>query len=170
MPNNVASCIALLAILFLTGATEAESQPRSNSTAPVVLETGTRRSASRRAEQDLEAAVLKALLGPMLVSENGGLFGAGAAGKQWQSMMAEQIAEQIAASGRLSLLRAAAPGGSTRQGRRPAGNNRNVPMQDCPPQGCTGPGGWRTSAKRSFEDDGRMPADKRALTAIRENR
>ena len=40
----------------------------------------------------------------MLPKENSKMFGTGNAGKMWQSLLAEKLADQIAASGRLKLL------------------------------------------------------------------
>jgi len=57
-----------------------------------------------KARKQFEAFALQAFIGAMLPKENAHLFGTGSAGKLWQSMMAEKLADQIASSGRLKLL------------------------------------------------------------------
>ena len=57
-----------------------------------------------KARKSFEAFALQAFIGSMLPKENTKLFGTGSAGKLWQSVMAEKLAEQIASSGRLKLL------------------------------------------------------------------
>ncbi len=61
-------------------------------------------SRASKARQDFEAFVLQAMLGAMMPEGSSKLFGTGPAGKIWQSMLSEQMAGQIAASGRLRLL------------------------------------------------------------------
>lgn len=51
-----------------------------------------------------DAFVLKTFVEAMLPKETEGLFGTGTAGEFWRSMLAEKIAEQLAASTQLSLL------------------------------------------------------------------
>jgi hypothetical protein len=92
-------------------------------------------SARRKAEQELEAIYLQALVAPMLARKDSGRLGAGAAGQHWQSLMAEQIAMSLAASGQLRLLatspRAGAKSDSAPQALR------------CPAGQCAGADGWR---------------------------
>jgi hypothetical protein len=57
-----------------------------------------------KARRSFEAFALQAFIGAMLPKENEKLFGTGSAGKLWQSLMAEKLADQIASSGRLKLL------------------------------------------------------------------
>ena len=65
-----------------------------------------------KARRSFEAFALQVFIGSMLPKENAKLFGTGSAGKLWQSLMAEKLADQIAASGRLKLLPDAAVGGA----------------------------------------------------------
>ncbi|HWV82693.1 MAG TPA: hypothetical protein VNZ50_14780 [Hyphomicrobiaceae bacterium] len=57
-----------------------------------------------KARRSFEAFALQAFIGAMLPKETEKLFGTGSAGKLWQSLMAEKLADQIASSGRLKLL------------------------------------------------------------------
>jgi hypothetical protein len=57
-----------------------------------------------KARKSFEAFALQAFIGAMLPKETEKLFGTGSAGKLWQSLMAEKLADQIASSGRLKLL------------------------------------------------------------------
>lgn len=60
-----------------------------------------RRRASRRS---FEAFAMQTFIDAMLPDETVKLFGTGSAGKMWKSMLAEQLAGQITASGRLRLV------------------------------------------------------------------
>lgn len=84
-----------------------------------------------KARKQFEAFALQAFIGAMLPKENAHLFGTGSAGKLWQSMMAEKLADQIASSGRLKLLpdepsvaAAAAPAQATGSQTKPNGEAR----------------------------------------------
>lgn len=57
-----------------------------------------------KAQKSFETFALQTFIGSMLPKENSKMFGTGNAGKMWQSLLAEKLAEQIAASGRLKLL------------------------------------------------------------------
>lgn len=57
-----------------------------------------------KAQKSFEAFALQTFIGSMLPKENSKMFGTGNAGKMWQSLLAEKLAEQITASGRLKLL------------------------------------------------------------------
>jgi peptidoglycan hydrolase FlgJ len=57
-----------------------------------------------KAQKSFEAFALQTFIGSMLPKENNKMFGTGNAGKMWQSLLAEKLAEQITASGRLKLL------------------------------------------------------------------
>lgn len=57
-----------------------------------------------KARKTFETFALQSFIGSMMPKENDKMFGTGSAGKLWQSLMAEKLAEQIAASGRLKLL------------------------------------------------------------------
>ena len=61
---------------------------------------------ARRAEQapiKLESVVLTELIGQMLPKDTPSAYGQGYAGDMWRSMLAERVADQIAASGRLGI-------------------------------------------------------------------
>jgi peptidoglycan hydrolase FlgJ len=57
-----------------------------------------------KAQKSFETFALQTFIGSMLPKENNKMFGTGNAGKMWQSLLAEKLAEQIMASGRLKLL------------------------------------------------------------------
>lgn len=57
-----------------------------------------------KARKSFEAFALQVFIGSMLPKENAKMFGTGSAGKLWQSLLAEKLADQIASSGRLKLL------------------------------------------------------------------
>jgi hypothetical protein len=57
-----------------------------------------------KAQKSFESFALQTFIGSMLPKENSKMFGTGNAGKMWQSLLAEKLAEQITASGRLKLL------------------------------------------------------------------
>ena len=57
-----------------------------------------------KAQKSFETFALQTFIGSMLPKENSKMFGTGNAGKMWQSLLAEKLADQIAASGRLKLL------------------------------------------------------------------
>lgn len=57
-----------------------------------------------KARKSFEAFALQVFISSMLPKESEKLFGTGSAGKLWQSLMAEKLADQIASSGRLKLL------------------------------------------------------------------
>ena len=57
-----------------------------------------------KAQKSFEAFALQTFIGSMLPKENSKMFGTGNAGKMWQSLLAEKLADQITASGRLKLL------------------------------------------------------------------
>ena len=74
----------------------------------------TSKAAHARAQESFEAVTLQILLGSMMPNDQGGLFGAGPAGRMWKSLMVEKLAEQIAQSGSLSLIpRSAKPEAGT---------------------------------------------------------
>jgi Rod binding domain-containing protein len=58
-----------------------------------------------RAKVEFEAMMLNSFIGDMLPKESAALFGQGAAGDIWRSMLSEQISRQIAKSGALGLSR-----------------------------------------------------------------
>ncbi len=52
-----------------------------------------------------EAMMLSPLVGEMLPKDASNVFGSGTAGDMWRSMLAEQVSQQIAKSGKLGLAR-----------------------------------------------------------------
>jgi peptidoglycan hydrolase FlgJ len=56
-----------------------------------------------RAKVDFEASLLSNLVGEMLPKDMDSVYGQGTAGDIWRSMMGDQIAHQIAKSGRLGI-------------------------------------------------------------------
>lgn len=60
-------------------------------------------SREEKARTQLEAVFLSQFIGEMLPKDAGGVFGQGYAGDMWRSMLAERVADQIAASGRLGI-------------------------------------------------------------------
>jgi Rod binding domain-containing protein len=63
----------------------------------------TANSRARKAETQLESVVLSQFIGEMLPKDAPGAFGEGYAGDMWRSMLAERVADKIAASGRLGI-------------------------------------------------------------------
>ncbi|MGE0627035.1 MAG: rod-binding protein [Hyphomicrobiaceae bacterium] len=103
----------------------------------------------RKANQEFEAAALQVMLAPMFSRKDSKLFGEGVAGKYWQSMLSEQIARQIATSGRLHLMPVAG-------GRRLPQTRRNpigaMAVPACKGQGCPEKGGWTTRVQRVSQE------------------
>jgi Rod binding domain-containing protein len=82
------------------------SQPGAAPTASGPLATPAMSPAAKaaKAQKSFEAFALQTFIGSMLPKENSKMFGTGNAGKMWQSLLAEKLADQITASGRLKLL------------------------------------------------------------------
>lgn len=82
------------------------SQPGSAPTAGAPLAAPAMSPAAKaaKAQKSFEAFALQTFIGSMLPKENSKMFGTGNAGKMWQSLLAEKLADQITASGRLKLL------------------------------------------------------------------
>jgi hypothetical protein len=72
--------------------------------APLTTPPMTPSAKAGKAQKSFEAFALQTFIGSMLPKENNKMFGTGNAGKMWQSLLAEKLAEQITASGRLKLL------------------------------------------------------------------
>jgi hypothetical protein len=117
----------VILVLLAGGDVRAGSLPPSASSA----EPDARARASSKARRELEAVSLQVLIAPMFSGRGGGTFGTGAAGRQWQAMMTEQIARAVAAGGRLRLLPGVRPATAPvarrdpshgRQRERPNGN------------------------------------------------
>jgi flagellar protein FlgJ len=58
-----------------------------------------------RAKVEFEAMMLNSFVGELLPKDSASVFGEGAAGDMWRSMLSEQISRQIAKSGALGLSR-----------------------------------------------------------------
>ncbi len=71
--------------------------------APPPAAAGAPLSREAKAERQLESVVLSEFIGEMLPKEAPSVFGQGYAGDMWRSMLAERVADQIAASGRLGI-------------------------------------------------------------------
>ncbi len=70
---------------------------------PPVLPFGAPVSRAQKAETKLESVMLGEFIGEMLPKDTPSAFGQGYAGDMWRSMLAERVADQIAASGRLGI-------------------------------------------------------------------
>jgi flagellar protein FlgJ len=60
-------------------------------------------SRAQTAQTKLESVILSEFIGEMLPKDTPSAFGQGYAGDMWRSMLAERVADQIAASGRLGI-------------------------------------------------------------------
>lgn len=85
-----------------TATTSAAGSPGTGATAPMQAPNAAERNA--KARKSFETFALQVFIGSMLPKEDNKHFGTGSAGKLWQSLMAEKLADQIAASGRLKFL------------------------------------------------------------------
>lgn len=61
-------------------------------------------STADKAQKALEAFALQTFIEAMLPKESNRMFGSGSAGKMWQSLLAEKLAEAITASRQLKLI------------------------------------------------------------------
>ncbi len=61
--------------------------------------------AAAHAKVEFEAMMLNSFVGELLPKDSSAVFGEGAAGDMWRSMLSEQISHQIAKSGALGLSR-----------------------------------------------------------------
>jgi flagellar protein FlgJ len=75
----------------------------AGATAPVSPRPGAPLSAAKKAQHMLESAFLTQFLDEMLPKDTPSAFGQGYAGDMWRSMLAQRVADQIAASGRLGI-------------------------------------------------------------------
>lgn len=100
-------------------------------------------SRASKARQDFEALVLQVMLGSMMPEGSSKLFGAGPAGQIWQSMLSEQMARQIAASGRLRLL------GDRPDATAGAASAAGIASSRTPSE----PAGWRTRIEVETADE-----------------
>ena len=76
----------------------------AGASAPLTMPATNPTAKAAKAQKSFEAFALQTFIGSMLPKENNKMFGTGNAGKMWQSLLAEKLADQIAASGRLKLL------------------------------------------------------------------
>jgi hypothetical protein len=106
---------------------------------------------SRKAEQELDAIALQALLGPMLSGPQAGRLGPGPAGRHWQTMMIEQLARHLAESGQLRLARMPSP---------------QIAPAPCPKTAIAGPGGWTTVVASAVRKE--APSAHGACTRVHE--
>jgi hypothetical protein len=109
-PDRAAAVVKKLKALSAQGAASPQdfaaaldtaAAPKSPS-APV-LPIGSPVSRARKAETKLESVMLSEFIGEMLPKDAQSAYGQGFAGDMWRSMLAEKVADQIAASGRLGL-------------------------------------------------------------------
>ncbi len=70
---------------------------------PPPLRPGATLSVAKKAQNMLESAFLTQFLQEILPKDTPSAFGQGYAGDMWRSMLAERVADQIAASGRLGI-------------------------------------------------------------------
>lgn len=91
------------------GATQKPSGPPISATPALQAHyaKGTVKSGDRSAQvaQDFEASLLGSLVNEMMPKEASAVYGQGVAGDVWKSMLAEQVAHQLAKSGALGLAR-----------------------------------------------------------------
>ena len=103
------------------GAANFETALRDASPAPVARSAPAARtptSHAGKAETKLESLVLTEFLSEMLPKDAESAYGKGFAGEMWRSLLAERVADQLAASGRLGVAahlfgKAAAPAPTT---------------------------------------------------------
>jgi hypothetical protein len=123
MPMTTALPTAALllasALAIAAGAAELSSSPQA------AAKGGADGRAARRlrAERELEALLLQTLVATAFTKKDAALFGAGAAGRQWQAMMTEHVARAMAASGQIRIF--------------PSSQGRSAPRRDIsarPPQ------------------------------------
>ncbi len=89
-------------VVTRAAAEKASGQPAAATAAAPLATQPVKRA--EKAQKSFEAFALQVFIGSMLPKENTKLFGTGSAGKMWQAMLAEKLADQIVASGRLKLL------------------------------------------------------------------
>lgn len=90
----------------------------TSSGAPLTAPSTNPSAKAGKAQKSFEAFALQTFIGSMLPKENNNMFGTGNAGKMWQSLLAEKLAEQITASGRLKLLPQQQSGAAAASGAR----------------------------------------------------
>ena len=86
-----------------TNAAPAAVEGASGLRARLVNATLARNQRAEKAETKLESVMLGEFIGEMLPKDAQSVYGQGYAGDMWRSMLAERVADQIAASGRLGI-------------------------------------------------------------------
>lgn len=83
----------------------------ADSAAARLVGTAPRKDANgaRGAAQEFEAFVLQSFIEAMLPKKAGSVFGGGTAGEIWRSMLAEQVAKEVARSGGVGIAELIAP-------------------------------------------------------------
>jgi len=109
-PSRAAAVVDKLKALAAQGAASPQDFAAALSAAasptgptPPVLPIGAPVSRARKAETKLESVMLGEFISEMLPKDTPSAFGQGYAGDMWRSMLAERVADQIAASGRLGI-------------------------------------------------------------------
>ncbi len=109
-PSRAAAVVEKLKALAAQGSASPQDFAAALDTAaaptrptPPVLPMGAPASRAHKAETKLESVILSEFIGEMLPKDTPSAFGQGYAGDMWRSMLAERVADQIAASGRLGI-------------------------------------------------------------------
>ena len=109
-PNRAAAVVDKLKALAAQGSASPQDFAAALDTAasptqptPPVLPIAAPPSRARKAETKLESVMLGEFIGEMLPKDASSVYGQGYAGDMWRSMLAERVADQIAASGRLGI-------------------------------------------------------------------
>ncbi len=109
-PNRAAAVVEKLKALAAQGAgspqdfaTALNSAAGASAQGAPVAPTANATSRARKAETKLESVLLSEFIGEMLPKDTPSAYGQGYAGDMWRSMLAERVADQIAASGRLGI-------------------------------------------------------------------
>ncbi len=109
-PQRAAAVVEKLKALSASGSASPQDFAAALDTAaaptrptPPVLPIGAPISRASKAESKLESVMLSEFIGEMLPKDTPSAFGQGYAGDMWRSMLAERVADQIAASGRLGI-------------------------------------------------------------------
>jgi hypothetical protein len=88
---------------FAAALDAAGAAPTADTRARVAGATLVRTHRAEQMPQKLESVVLSQFIGEMLPKDTPNAYGQGFAGDMWRSMLAERVADQIAASGRLGI-------------------------------------------------------------------
>ncbi|WP_062014316.1 rod-binding protein [Aureimonas sp. AU4] len=85
---------------------EAEAARHAPATSDPHFRHQTSKSGELKPEQAFESFVLRSFIEEMLPKENKAVFGSGTAGNIWRSMLAERIADEMAAGGGIGIAKA----------------------------------------------------------------